>query len=121
MRLKDYMRLSSPDEDSSTFRSLKIGLTKEDKKYADIVNRLSTKYDYLAETIDLIDEMNKLFRSLCKGMYKFKYRLCIDEDVHPSSLHIPSTKRKQLLLKGHEINDSFTRIKNKFEEDLKQD
>lgn len=118
MRLKDYMRLSSPDEDSSTFRSLKIGITKEDRKYADIVERLSSQHGYLTEAINLVEDMNKMFRQSCKGMYKFKYRLCIDEDIHPSDMKMDSSVRKRLLLKSHELNDELSKLKKKFEKDL---
>jgi len=118
MRLQGYMRLSSPDDDSSTFRSLKIGITKKDRKYADIVDRLSERHDYINESIELVDKMNKVFRSLCKGMYKFKYRLCIDEDIHPSDLKIDSSSRKNLLLKSHDLNDELSKIKKRFEKDL---
>ena len=118
MRLKDYMRLSSPDEDSSMFRSLKIGLTKEDRKYADIVDRLVEKHEYLTEASDLVNKMNKMFRSSCKGIYKLKYRLCIDEDIHPSSLDITSSHRKNLLLKSHELNDELSKLKKRFEQEL---
>jgi len=117
-RLKGYMRLSTPDEDSSTFRSLKIGITKEDRKYADIVDRLSKKHDYIIEATELVDKMNKMFRSSCKGMYKFKYRLCIDEDIHPSSLKMDSSTRKKLLLKTHELNDELSKVKKRFEREL---
>lgn len=118
MRLQGYMRLSSPDEDSSTFRSLKIGLTKENKGYTDIVDRLSVQHDYLDESTKLVEKMNKIFRQSCKGMYKFKYRLCIDEDIHPSKLKIESSSRKRLLLKCHEFNDDLFKIKKRFEKDL---
>jgi hypothetical protein len=112
------MRLSSPDEDSSTFRSLKIGLTKEDRKYADIVDRLRDKHEYLNEATELVDKMNKLFRTSCKGLYKYKYRLCIDEDIHPSGLSISSSSRKRILLRSHELNDELSKLKTKFEKEL---
>ena len=118
MRLQGYMRLSSPDDDSSTFRSLKIGITKEDRKYADIVNRLSDQHEYLSESITLVDKMNKMFRSSCKGMYKLKYRLCLDEDIHPSDLKMEPSSRKRLLLKSHELNDELSKLKKRFERDL---
>ena len=118
MRLQGYMRLSSPDEDSSTFRSLKIGITKDDRKYADIVMRLAETYSYINESIKLVSDMNKVFRSSCKGMYKLKYRLCIDEDIHPSDLKIDSPSRKRLLLKSHDLNDELSKIKKRFEKDL---
>ncbi len=118
MRLQGYMRLSSPDEDSSTFRSLKIGITKEDRKYADIVDRLSNTHDYLNEATSLVDKMNKTFRQSCKGMYKLKYRLCLDEDIHPSGLKMESSSRKRLLLKSHELNDELSKLKKRFEQDL---
>lgn len=118
MRLHGYMRLSSPCEDSSTFRSLKIGITKEDRKYADIVERLSEQHDYLTESTKLVNEMNKVFRSNCKGMYKFKYRLCLDEDIHPSELSIDSSVRRRLILKSHELNDELSKLKRRFEGDL---
>lgn len=112
------MSLSSPDEDSSTFRSLKIGITKENVDYDDIIVRLSDTYGYIQEAIDLVNRMNKEFRKHCKGMYKLKYRLCIDEDVHPSELKIDSSVRKRLLLKSHELNDELAKIKKKFESDI---
>lgn len=118
MRLVHYMGISSPDEDSSKFRSLKIGVVKEDVGYDDIVNRLSEKYDYLKESIELVNKMNKMFRSTCKGMYKYKYRLCVDEDIHLSEIKIDPVIRKKLILKSHELNDELTKIKTRFENDL---
>ena len=117
-RLVTYMKISSPDEDTSTFRSLKIGIVKEDVGYDTMVERLSKKYGYLQESIDLVDKMNKVFRTTCKGMYKFKYRLCVDEDIHPSEIKIDSSARKKILLKSHELNDELTKIKKRFEIDL---
>ncbi|MCK5018031.1 MAG: hypothetical protein KAS32_13325 [Candidatus Peribacteraceae bacterium] len=119
MRLQGYMRLSSPDDDSSTFRSLKIGITKDDRKYADIVGRLAETHHYLTDSISLVKRMNKIFRSSCKGMYRFKYRLCVDEDIHPSTLDIDSSIRRKLLMMSHELNDDLSQIKKRFEEDIR--
>jgi hypothetical protein len=118
MRLDHYMRMSSPDEDSSSFRSLKIGVVKDSVCYDPIVQRLSERYDYIQESFDLVDEMNRVFRSICKGMYKFKYRLCMDEDIHLSDIKIDSLSRKKVQLFQHEINDKLTKIKSRFEKDL---
>lgn len=118
MRLEYYMRLSSPDDDISKFRSLKIGITKENISYNDIVERLSAKYDYIMKAEDLVNEMNKLFRLYCKGMYKLKYRLCMDEDIHPSKIKMDSSARKRLILKSHELNNELTKIQQQFEKDL---
>lgn len=118
MRLTHFMNISTPDETTSKFRSLKIGIVKEETGYDDIITSLSEKYPYIKESIDLVDKMNKVFRSTCKGMYRFKYRLCIDEDIHPSDLKIDSSSRKKIVLKSHEINDEFTKIKRRLESDL---
>jgi len=118
MRFDQYMKISSPDEDTSKFRSLKIGIVKEDVEYDPIVHRLSEKYGYIQESFDLVENMNKVFRSTCKGMYKLKYRLCLDEDIHLSEINIDSVSRKKMQLKQHEINDKLTKIKSRFEREL---
>jgi hypothetical protein len=82
------MKISSPDDDMSKFRSFKIGIVKENVEYDSVVIRLSEKYEYILETLNIVEKMNKDFRSTCKGMYKLKYRLCLDEDIHLSEINV---------------------------------
>lgn len=118
MRFDQYMKLSSPDDDSSKFRSLKIGIVKGDVCYDHIVQRLSEKYEYIQETIEIADRMNKEFRSICKGMYRLKYKLCLDEGIHLSEVKIDPILRKKIQFKQYEANEALAKIKNRFEKDL---
>jgi len=102
MRLDQYMKISSPDEDISKFRSLNIGIVKEDVDYDSIIYRLSEKYDYIQESLDLVDNINKVFRSVCRGVHKFKYKLCLDENIHLSEVNINSSSRKKMQFKQHQ-------------------
>jgi hypothetical protein len=118
MRFDQYMKISSPDDDMSKFRSFRIGIVKEDVEYDDVVKRLSEKYEYILETLGIVEKMNKEFRSACKGMYKLKYKLCLDENIHLSEIKIDSNIRKKIQFKQHEANEELTRIKSRFEREI---
>ena len=117
-RLVGYMKISSPDDDSSKFRSLKIGIVKDDVNYDVVVQRLSEKYEYIQNTFDIVERVNKSLRSTCKGMYKLKFKLCLDEGIHLSEVDIDPSSRKKIQHKQHEANEELTKIKSRFERDL---
>ncbi len=118
MRFDQYMKISSPDEDVYKFRSLKIGIVNIDTEYDSIITRLSEKYHYIQESLDIVDKINKEFRSVCKGLYKLKYRLCLDESIHLSEVKIDSSSRKKIQFKQHEANEALAKIKSKFEREI---
>lgn len=115
--LQYYMSLSSPDDDSSIFRSIKIGITENDTNYDDAVRRLSEKYSYVLEALDLVDTMNENLHRY-RDDDNLKYRLCIDEDINVSKLGLNLAAKKPLMFLNHDINDKLVAIKDRFEKDI---
>lgn len=118
MRLDQYMKISSPDEDISQFRSLRIGVVRDNVIYDTIVHRLSERYDYIYKTLDIVDKINKEFKNACKGVNKLKYKLCIDENIHLSELKIDSYSRSKMQFKQYEANEELAKIKSRFEKEI---
>ena len=77
MRFMDYIKLSSNTEEESVFRSLKIGMVKNDNKYKELVKQLSDKHEYIKESLNILKNINKRLKKYYKG--KYKYGFCIDE------------------------------------------
>ena len=117
MRFVDYMRLSSHDNDIATFRSLKIQLVKNADMYTDIVKRLTEKYQYINESMNIINDINKHLRTMYKG--KLKYGFCIDNGINVNELNIHKGYKIILSTKYLEMNDNFVIIKRQFENDMR--
>lgn len=114
MRFIDYMKISS-NEDESIFRSLKIDIIKDDK-YIDIVDKLSKKHQYITESKNIIDDINKDFKRIYSG--KYKYGFCIDKDIDINQLKIKESYKNILYKKYFEVNERLNNIKKHFEEEL---
>ena len=112
MRFLDYMKLSSDDE-ISIFRSLKIDVIEDDEKYKSVINDLSTKYEYIKESLEILNEINKDFKRVYSG--KYKYGFCIEEGIQ---LKLKTSYRKVIYRKYFEVNEKFNDIKKRFENDI---
>ena len=113
MRFLDYMRLSS-NEEESIFRSLKIDIVESDTEYRDIIDALSLKYQYIKESIDIIDEINKDLKKVYSG--KYKYGFCMDESN--KTVKMKESYRNKIYEKYFKVNDKFCALKKRFEEEL---
>lgn len=107
------MKLCNDDEDVSTFRSLNIKLVKEQTDYKHIIDRLTNRYEYIQEAIDIIDGLNKTLTRLYKGNYKYDF--CVDEGINVHDLKIKDRYKKKLSLKCNISNHDLTLLKKKFE------
>lgn len=118
MRLYDYIKLSSSEDDIAIFRSLSIKLVIENKEYDDIIKRLSEKYKYINESFAIINSINRHLRGVYKGDYRFGF--CIDEGSGTDILEIKKGKKLMLSMRCHETNDNFCKIKKILEGDIKK-
>jgi hypothetical protein len=116
MRFIDYIKLSSNKEDEVIFRSLKVGIIKDNTNYIDIIERLSTKHRYVKESIDIIDNINRKLKKYYKG--KYKYGFCIDEDKPIYNIRINKNHKNILYMEYLRVNDEFNEIKKRFEKEL---
>jgi hypothetical protein len=117
MRFIDYMRLSSTNDDIAEFRSLNLRLVKERTVYNDIIERLDDKYNYVIESIDVKNRLNKELNKFYNGGYNYDF--CIDEGMSISELKIKDSYKQRMMIKYHLFNDELAKIKNKFEDELK--
>ena len=115
MRLKDYMKLSS-DDDEASFRSLSLKLVKEETNNKDIVDRLGDKYSYVKESMRVVTNINRYLKSVYKGTYKFD--LCVDEGILPNDLKLSKRDKKKLSFRALQLNDDLEQIKKRFEDDI---
>lgn len=113
MRFLDYMKLSSDDE-ISVFRSLKIDVIENDDEYRSVIKELSLKYDYINESIDIINEINKEFKRIYSG--KYRYGFCIEEGIN--TLKLKKSYKKVIYKKYFEVNERFNDIKIRFENEI---
>ncbi len=110
------MKLCNDDDDIATFRSLNIKLVKEQTDYTKIINKLTIKYDYIKEAINIINNLNTDLFKLYKGLYKYDF--CIDEGINTEKLKIKDKYKKNLSLKCNLSNHNLTLLKKRFEQSL---
>jgi len=115
MRFLDYMKISS-NEEESIFRSLKIDIVDDDDNFDDIIDQLSLKYKYINESMDIINEINKDFKKIYSG--KYKYGFCIDKKTDISEIKIKKSYKNVIYKKYFEVNERFNDIKKRFEKEL---
>jgi len=116
MRFMDYIRLSSDKEEEIVFRSLKVGIIKDDTEYRDIIERLSYKYQYINESITIINNVNKKLKKYYKG--KYKYGFCVVEDKPVDDIKIRKNHKDVLYTEYLKVNDKFDKIKKQFEKEI---
>jgi len=119
MRFMDYINLSSKTEEESVFRSLKIGMVKDDSEYKEMIQKLSDKHEYIKESIDILNGINKRLKKYYKG--KYKYGFCIEEQKDISSIKIRKNHAEVILSDYWKANDRLEYIKRKFEKDISYD
>ena len=119
MRLKDYLQSLSLDEDSTKFRSLSIKLVSDETPHKDVAKRVQEKYGLSKDALELLELLNKDFKQMYQGKYKFD--LCIDE-CEGKTLDEVNIKKKyqdRIKIKWYEFNNELTLIKKEFEQKLK--
>jgi hypothetical protein len=112
----DYIRLSSDKEEEIVFRSLKVGIIKDDIEYRDIIERLSNKHQYIKESIGILNSVNKKLKKYYKG--KYKYGFCINEDKPVNDIKIRKNHKEVLYTEYLKVNDKFDKIKRQFEKEI---
>jgi hypothetical protein len=115
----DYIKLSSDKEEEVVFRSLKIGIVKDDQQYKDIVEQLATNHQYVKESIDMLNTVNKKLRKYYKG--KYKYGFCINEDKPVDDIRVKRNHKDVIYTEYLRANDKFDRIKRQFEKEISFD
>jgi hypothetical protein len=112
----DYIKLSSEKEEEVVFRSLKVGIVKDDNQYKDIVNELASKHQYIRESLDVLDTVNKKLRKYYKG--KYKYGFCINEDRPVDDINVRKNHKDVIYSEYLRANDKFDQIKRQFEKEI---
>jgi len=116
MRFMDYIKFSSENEEEVVFRSLKIGIVKNDEQYKDIINQLSSNYQYVKESIDILKKVNKKLRKYYKG--KYKYGFCINEEKPVDDIKVRKNHKDVIYTEYLRVNDQFDKIKRQFEKEI---
>jgi hypothetical protein len=112
----DYIKFSSENEEEVVFRSLKIGIVKNDEQYKDIINQLSSNYQYVKESIDILKKVNKKLRKYYKG--KYKYGFCINEEKPVDDIKVRKNHKDVIYTEYLKVNDQFDKIKRQFEKEI---
>jgi hypothetical protein len=112
----DYIKLSSEKEEEVVFRSLKVGIVKDDNQYKDIVNELASKHQYIKESLDVLDTVNKKLRKYYKG--KYRYGFCINEDRPVDDINVRKNHKDVIYSEYLRANDKFDKIKRQFEKEI---
>ncbi len=117
MRLQEYLKLLSLDEDTTVFRSLSIKLVADDTPYKDVAKRVQEKYGLSNNALELLEKLNKDFKQMYKGKYRFD--LCVDEGKKLDEINIGKKYQDRIKIKWYEFNNELTLIKKEFEGKLK--
>jgi hypothetical protein len=112
----DYIKLSSEKEEEVVFRSLKVGIVKDDNQYKDIVTELASKHQYIKESLDVLDTVNKKLRKYYKG--KYRYGFCINEDRPVDDINVRKNHKDVIYSEYLRANDKFDKIKRQFEKEI---
>lgn len=118
MRLHEYLRTLSLDEDTTTFRSLSIRLVAKETPHKTVAQRIEEKYQLSNSSLELLKLLNKDFKHMYKGKYRFD--LCIDEGKTLDEINIGKKYQDRIKIKWYEFNNELTLIKKEFEQKLKE-
>ena len=117
MRLQEYLKFLSLDEDTTVFRSLSIKLVADDTPHKDVAKRVQEKYGLSNNALELLEVLNKEFKQMYKGKYRFD--LCVDEGKTLDEINIGKKYQNRIKIKWYEFNNELTLIKKEFEQKLK--
>jgi len=108
MKFLKYIEVSSKTEEEKTFRSLSIGIVKEDSKYQNVLK----KYD----TSNIISSINKIDSRIKSKIDKgYKLGLYVDECA---SLDTINSSKERILTKINDLNNALAIIQKDFETSL---
>ena len=117
MRLQEYLKFLSLDEDTTVFRSLSIKLVADDTPHQEVAKRVQKKYGLSNNALELLEVLNKEFKQMYKGKYRFD--LCVDEGKTLDEINIGKKYQNRIKIKWYEFNNELTLIKKEFEQKLK--
>ena len=117
MRLQEYLKFLSLDEDTTIFRSLSIKLVADDTPHQEVAKRVQKKYGLSNNALELLEVLNKEFKQMYKGKYRFD--LCVDEGKTLDEINIGKKYQNRIKIKWYEFNNELTLIKKEFEQKLK--
>ena len=108
MKLKNFL-----DSDIEDFRKLNIGIVDDSRD--ELVRKIEEKFDIRNETVDLIDDINKLL-----GKKKFGFTFDSMESSRVDEAKKTSKKRRDAIkMKFFESNSFLSEMKRKLEQKLK--
>jgi len=119
MRLYRYLKVSTDDDDVSSFRSLNIDLVENKTNNYDLVLRIQEKYQLDDAMMELLERANKELKSIYRGKYVFDF--CLEEQGHsPEVIRMDAQKIRQLKEKWFKFNDELSNIQNEFEKSVRK-
>ena len=116
MKFKDFLALSSKDEDIQDFRMLKFKLVEEDTKHSATVEKISKLFDLDDNLFSLLESLNKELKRIYRGKYKFDF--CIEEGVKGSEIKTSENRILSIKEKELQFNAELSKIKSNFEKKL---
>lgn len=110
MRLEKYL-----NPKVSKVKNLKVGLVdKCDGEYRDLLKSIEEEYEIKDNIISIIDEVNKQLKKNYRG--KFRFDVCIDEDVEINNIKIKNDKIKEKVkIEWYKLNHRLSRLKTELE------
>jgi len=114
MRLYEYMKLSSDNEDIAKFRTMSFRLVKSETSNRQLLESIDEGYK--KQVLTLLQGLNTELKKVYTGMYRFD--LCVDEGNGLDVLKIKRKYSKVLNMLCFEYNDLLSKIKKDVEINL---
>lgn len=111
MKFKNFV-----DNDIEEFRKLNIGIVEESKD--ELVRKIEEKYGIRNETVDLINDINKL---LGKKKFGFTYDLLESDKIEKEIKRLNKKVRDAVKMKYFESNSFLSEMKRELEEKLNKE
>jgi hypothetical protein len=110
MKFKNFI------EDIEEFRKLNIGISDESKD--DLVRKIEKKYGIRNETVDIMNDLNKL---LGKKKFGFTFELLESDEIEKEIEEFSKKVRDAVKMKFFESNSFLSEMKRELEEKLNKE
>jgi len=104
------------DTDIEEFRKLNVGIVKDSED--ELVRKIEKKFGLRNETVDLIDDINKL---LGKKQFGFTFDLIESSDITKDIKKVKKKRLEAIKMKFFESNSFLSEMKRELEEKLNKE
>lgn len=108
-KFKDYLK----------FKELSVKLVSKDIDESEVVHDIQSKYDIKQDVITSIKELNKLLGRHYNGYAKFS--IVNENTIEEQKIKLNKRIKEKIRLKQLLLNDEFSKIKTKLENDIKKE